>query len=133
MRLYGTTTSPFVRRVRVVALELGVPVELVSTATPQGDAELRRYTPLWKIPTAVFTEAPGERVIWDSHAIIASLIQRHGYGPLRPDGALDCHHRRPEPAQSPESTGTRNRGAPRGLRRIRSRKLPRFLIRRAGG
>lgn len=89
MRLYGTTTSPFVRRVRIVATELGVPFELVSTATPEGEAELRRHTPLWKIPTAVLTEKGGERILWDSHAIIDYLVVQHGPGPFRLSGEGD--------------------------------------------
>lgn len=84
MRLYGTTTSPFVRRVRIVATALGVPHQLISTANPEGEAELRRHTPLWKIPTAVFTEESGERVVWDSHAIVDYLVEQHGLGPFRP-------------------------------------------------
>jgi glutathione S-transferase len=94
MKLYGTTTSPFVRRVRIVALELGVPFELISTATPEGDAELRRRTPLWKIPTAVFTEGGAERILWDSHTLIDYLLERHGPGPLRPSTAGDPWHER---------------------------------------
>ena len=88
MKLYGSPTSPFVRRVRIVALELGIPFEVVSTATSEGEAELRRHTPLWKIPTAVFDEGSGDaRVIWDSRAIIDDLFARHGYGPFRPPDA----------------------------------------------
>jgi glutathione S-transferase len=82
MRLFGTTTSPFTRRVRVLALELGLPLELVSTATPEGDAALRQRSPLWKVPTLVLGEGAGERELWDSHAICAFLLERHGPGPF---------------------------------------------------
>lgn len=94
MKLYGSTTSPFVRRVRIVATELGVPFEWVSITTAEGDAELRRRTPLWKIPTAVFTESGTERVLWDSHTIIDYLAAKHGLGPLRPAAAGDPWHER---------------------------------------
>ena len=100
MKVYGTRTSPFVRRVRVVALELGLPVELVDVSTEPGQAALRAASPIWKMPVV---EIDGE-VIWDSHAIIDYLMERHGHGPLRQisahwresnlshaiDGALDA-------------------------------------------
>ena len=50
MKLYGTTTSPFVRRVRVVAAEVGEPVELVNTAPDIGQAQLREVSPIRKVP-----------------------------------------------------------------------------------
>ena len=41
MKLFGSTTSPFVRRVRVVAAELGEPVDRIDTAAEAGQAALR--------------------------------------------------------------------------------------------
>ncbi|HZH04772.1 MAG TPA: glutathione S-transferase family protein [Myxococcaceae bacterium] len=89
MKLFGTTTSPFARRVRVVAQELGVPFELISTATPEGESTLRQLAPLWKLPVAVFPEPGGERVVWDSRAIIDYLVSVHGLGPFRPAASGD--------------------------------------------
>lgn len=100
MKLYGTTTSPYVRRVRAVALELGVDFTLVDTFTDAGQALLRTKTPLWKIPTV---EIDGH-VMWESSAIIDYLVTTRGHGALRPvrdtvresnlkyaiDGALDA-------------------------------------------
>jgi glutathione S-transferase len=80
MKLYGTTTSPFVRRVRIVAAELGVAFELHDTATPEGQAALRSLNPTWKVPTA----AIDGRVVFDSHVIVDLLLRRRGHGPLRP-------------------------------------------------
>lgn len=85
MKLYGTTTSPFVRRVRVVAAEVGVPIELVSTASPEAKAALRGLTPIWKVPIAEFSDG----ILLDSHAIIARLFVEHGHGPLRAPPPLD--------------------------------------------
>lgn len=99
MKLYGTTTSPFVRRVRVVAAELGVEVERIDTATEAGQAALRAVTPIWKVPVA---ELDG-RVLFDSRVIIDWLTTTRGWGGLAPprdrwtasnllnaiDGALD--------------------------------------------
>ena len=104
MKLYGTTTSPFVRRVRVIAAEVGEPVELVNTATPAGQAELRALSPIWKVPVAIVEPAvAGGTLIFDSRAIIEWLTTTHGWGELAPsrgrwrdqnllnaiDGALD--------------------------------------------
>jgi glutathione S-transferase len=78
MKLFGTTTSPYVRRVRVVALELGLPVTWVDTATEAGQAALRTCSPLWKVPVV---ELDG-RAIFDSRVITEHLVRTHGPGPL---------------------------------------------------
>jgi glutathione S-transferase len=85
MKLYGTTTSPFVRRVRVVAAEVGEPVELINTAPPDGQTKLREVTPIWKVPVAV-VEAPvaGGLTLFDSRVIIEWLTTTHGFGELAP-------------------------------------------------
>jgi glutathione S-transferase len=75
MKLLGTTTSPFVRRVRVVAAEVDEPVELVNTAQPPGDAELRACSPIAKVPVAVVAD----RTLFDSRAIIHWLVTHHGW------------------------------------------------------
>ena len=80
MKLYGTLTSPFVRRVRFVADTLGLPYTRVDTATDEGQAALRAVTPFWKIPTAVLDG----QVIFDSRAIIEHIFRTRGHGPLRP-------------------------------------------------
>ena len=70
MKLYGTTTSPFVRRVRVAAAEIGEPIDRIDTATEAGMAALREVSPIHKVPVAVVESAP----IFDSRAIIAWLV-----------------------------------------------------------
>ena len=83
MKLYGTTTSPFVRRVRIVAHELGVPLELVNTATDDGMAQLKLVSPIRKVPVAVVeTETP--HILYDSRAIIDWLTASRGWGDLAP-------------------------------------------------
>lgn len=74
MTLYGTTTSPFVRKVRIHALEMGVPFTLVDTAPDAGQTALKAVSPLWKVPVAVID---GETVL-DSRVIIRELWERHG-------------------------------------------------------
>ena len=74
LRVFGTLTSPYVRRVRVIALELGLDVDLVDTTTDSGQAELRARNPLWKVPTA---ELDGQ-LIFDSRVIGRRLIEAAG-------------------------------------------------------
>src|SRR6476469_6570152 len=99
MKLYGTTTSPFVRRVRIVAAEVNEPVERIDTAGDAGLAQLREVSPIRKVPAAVVDG----RLIYDSRVIIDWLTTTRGWGALAPphdrwreanlvnaiDGALD--------------------------------------------
>jgi glutathione S-transferase len=79
MKLYGTTTSPFVRRVRVVLAELGLTHDFVNTAPDEGQAALRAVSPIWKVPVA---EVDG-RTLFDSRVIIDWLTTTRGWGPMR--------------------------------------------------
>ncbi|QQR90059.1 MAG: glutathione S-transferase [Myxococcales bacterium] len=74
MILFGTTTSPYVRRVRIVASMLDIPLELQSTATAEGQKKLRELTPIWKVPVLL----DGEQLVFDSHAIIDYLQDSAG-------------------------------------------------------
>ena len=80
MKLYGTTTSPFVRRVRVVAEEVGEPIDRIDTATDAGMAQLREISPIRKVPVAVIAGA----TLFDSRVIIDRLFMTHGHGGLTP-------------------------------------------------
>jgi glutathione S-transferase len=80
MKLFGTTTSPFVRRVRVVAAELGCAVERIDTASEEGQAALRAVTPIRKVPIAVVDG----RTIFDSRVIIDWLTTTRGFAGLTP-------------------------------------------------
>jgi glutathione S-transferase len=80
MKLLGTSASPFTRRVRIVAAELGEPVEWVDSSTEAGQAELRALSPIWKVPVAVVDG----RTVFDSRAIMDWLIATRGYGELAP-------------------------------------------------
>jgi glutathione S-transferase len=80
MRLFGTTTSPFVRRVRVVAAEVGEPVDRVDTATDLGMAQLRDVSPIRKVPVAIIDN----RLLYDSRVIIDWLTSTRGWGEIEP-------------------------------------------------
>lgn len=78
LTVYGTTTSPYVRRVRVVAHELGVEVELVNTFDDDGQARMRAANPIWKVPTATV----GELCLMDSATICEYLLSNRGPGDM---------------------------------------------------
>lgn len=80
MKLYGTTTSPFVRRVCIVASEVGEPVERIDTATEAGQAALREVSPIRKVPVAVVDG----RTLFDSRVIAGWLTTTRGFGTLAP-------------------------------------------------
>jgi glutathione S-transferase len=82
LRIYGTQTSPYVRRVRIVALELGLAHELIDTSTEKGLEALKAITPIWKVPVAEVDGVP----VFDSAVINEMLLRLHGPGPIaRPD------------------------------------------------
>lgn len=76
LQLFGTVTSPYVRRVRIVARELGVDYQLVDTFEEAGQEQLRQLNPIWKVPTA---RVQG-RTVFDSRLIIRELLTRWGPG-----------------------------------------------------
>lgn len=80
MKLYGTTTSPFVRRVRVVAAEVGEPVDRIETAGDAGQATLREVSPIRKVPVALIDG----RKLYDSLVIIDWLTTTRGFGGVVP-------------------------------------------------
>jgi len=80
MKLYGSLTSPYTRRIRIVASELGEPIEWTDTATEAGQAALREISPIRKVPVAIVDG----RTLFDSHAIAAWLFATRGHGPIAP-------------------------------------------------
>jgi glutathione S-transferase len=82
VKLYGTTTSPFVRRVRVVATEVGRAHTLVNTAHDDGQAQLKAASPIGKVPVA---DLDG-RLLYDSRVIIEWLTTFHGWGAMKAPG-----------------------------------------------
>jgi glutathione S-transferase len=69
MKILSSPASPFVRKVRVLALELGVPLEVEAVATATS-VELPLVNPLAKIPTLLRDDGPP---IYDSAVICAYL------------------------------------------------------------
>lgn len=86
MKLYTSPTSPYARRVRVVAEELGLSAQIdeIDLDPYQAPPEFLAFNPLSKVPTLI-TEN-GE-ALPDSNLIIGYLFTRgHGLAPL-PRGA----------------------------------------------
>lgn len=78
IELFGTVTSPYVRRVRIVLKELGRAHRLVDTAQPEGQALMRDLNPLWKVPTLRLDG----RVMFDSAVIVRQLLKEFGHATL---------------------------------------------------
>lgn len=88
MKLYGSTASPFVRKVRIAIGELGLDkkVEFVaSEGTPFDEPGDRAKAPLRKVP---FLELDEGRVVYDSRVIIEALTQNLPNQTLVPASAL---------------------------------------------
>jgi glutathione S-transferase len=80
-KLYGTTTSPYTRKIRILTRAAGLAPVFVDTRTDDGAAALARVAPLGKVPV-VALGAPAsqraERVLADSSLIAAWLWHHHG-------------------------------------------------------
>lgn len=76
MRLLMSTTSPYARKCRIVARELGLPVEEAAVDTLADPPALHAANPLGKIPALLLGDG---RAIFDSPVICAYLrAQRPG-------------------------------------------------------
>lgn len=86
MKLYSASASPFVRKVRVAALELGIHdrIELINVATSPVTSDPRIENPLKKIPTLVLDDGG---LLYDS-AVICDYLEAQASGTsLIPEGA----------------------------------------------
>lgn len=79
IRLYGSFTSPFVRRVQYVAQVLELTYHQVDTMVEKGQEELRKKSPIWKVP---LVEIDGVK-LWDSRTIIEYLFEKYGTDSFR--------------------------------------------------
>lgn len=73
MILYGSTLSPFVRKVMVFAGEKGIALELRPTGLPNPEAEFLAASPFRKMPALV----DGDYGLSDSSAIVHYLEAKH--------------------------------------------------------
>lgn len=83
MKLRYATTSPFVRKVTVTAIETGQDAEIERVKTNTADPELARHNPLNKVPALILEDG---NVLIDSAVICEFLDSRKG-GKLFPKDA----------------------------------------------
>ena len=82
MKIYGTPTSPYTRKVRILVRAAGLDAPLVDTRTEAGAAALARVAPLGKVPALELDDA---RVLPDS-GLIAGWLWSHHAPALRAAG-----------------------------------------------
>jgi len=73
MKLIGTVTSPYTRKVRVVLVEKRMECEFVTDSPNTPDSEVIRYNPLGKIPVLVLDD---EHTIFDSRVLSSTSTMR---------------------------------------------------------
>lgn len=88
LKLYGHDTSPYVRRIRVLLAELGLPFVRDSRSWTVADADVLKLNPALRVPAL---EAPREdgttQLLLDSRIIAAFLYAQPGRFPSTASGA----------------------------------------------
>jgi len=139
MKLYGSLTSPYVRKVRVLIKEKNLPIELVVEDPWPEHSRIASMNPLGKVPTLLLDD--GEAV-YDSPVVSAWLDFRFQCGliPSEQKAYWDCMKwqalahgiidatvarvlelRRPPEKQMPEAMAREARRVQRALDQIESR------------
>ena len=77
MKLIGSYTSPFVRKISILLLEKGIEFEFVNEQPYNAENGVAQYNPLGKVPALVTDE--GE--YWFDSPIIAEYIELLGVAP----------------------------------------------------
>ncbi|XBS69737.1 glutathione S-transferase [Acerihabitans sp. KWT182] len=85
MKLIGSYTSPFVRKISVILLEKGLPFQMTNASPWEEDARVIAVNPLGKVP--VLIPATGEPV-FDSPLIAEYLELMYAEPPLLPTDRL---------------------------------------------
>lgn len=80
MKLYGHDTSPYVRRVRVLLAEKGLPFSRDSDSWNKPDAAVLKLNPMLRVPALV----DGDQALLDSKVIAAYIYERHPQPPPAP-------------------------------------------------
>lgn len=86
MRLIGSLTSPYVRKVRVVMAEKKLDYQLVLEDVWSADSEITQANPLGKVPCLVME---GGEAIFDSRVIVEYLDTLSPVGRLIPQGSRE--------------------------------------------
>ena len=84
MKLIGSYTSPFVRKISVILLEKGIVFEFVNDAPYSPDSHVALHNPLGKVPTLI----DDSQQAWFDSSIIAQYLELRGDAPaLLPEDA----------------------------------------------
>jgi glutathione S-transferase len=89
MKLYDLPLSPNAKRIRVLAKELGIPMEVASLDFQKGENRTAQYlakNPMGKVPTL---EDDG-LVLWESPAILIHLARKHGRKLFPAEGEVEA-------------------------------------------
>ncbi|HAK35824.1 MAG TPA: glutathione S-transferase [Pantoea sp.] len=94
MKLIGSYTSPFVRKISVILLEKGIVFEFVNDAPYSPDSHVALHNPLGKVPTLI----DDSQQAWFDSSIIAQYLELRGDAPalLPEDAWLALHIRQTE-------------------------------------
>jgi len=83
MKLYSSPSSPFARKCRIVAHELGLLLD-IENVSPIGNAELRTHNPLGKVPALIDDDGVA---VYDSR-VICEVLNHRALGRFFPSGDL---------------------------------------------
>lgn len=86
MKLFGTHTSPYVRKVRIVAMEKHMDVEFITEGVMGEAPVVNQHNPLGKIPALVLDDGFN---LFDSAVIVEYLDDISPVGHLIPDGGRE--------------------------------------------
>jgi glutathione S-transferase len=81
MKLLYTPNSPYARKVRIVAIEKHIELQLQEVVLGDPDSPLTQYNPLGKVPTIVLDD---ETALYDSRVIVEYLSARTPVNHLLP-------------------------------------------------
>ncbi len=81
MKLIGSLTSPFVRKIRVALIEKNIPFEMIIDAPMELGTRVPDYNPLGKIPVLIGDD---ESIWYDSDLLIEYLEIQYPQVPLLP-------------------------------------------------
>jgi len=83
MKLIGSLTSPYVRKVRIVAIEKHIELDFVLDSPWNDDTKVPQYNPLGKVPVLVLDD---DTTLFDSRVIVEYLDTVTPVSRLIPEG-----------------------------------------------
>jgi glutathione S-transferase len=88
MKLYSHSVSPFARKARIIAHELGIKLEIVPIESARKDTNLRQVNPLKQIPVLVLDDGSS---LFDS-PVICEYLNHTGGGKFFPGMSIWRHN-----------------------------------------